>query len=157
MDAQNPTTDQVDRAEAARLLAHAERRPSVSSPHDVRVFAWFVAAIAGLMGVGIVAIMLSNWATVPYVLLLFAAIAWQRRAIGASPLGSGRTYLWGIAGSGVMGLVVVTGLHVIRTTIGLTPWWYLLGAVLVALPGLVAAVIIARRGAGQGVGQGVGR
>lgn len=148
MDSQN-TTGEVDRAEAARILAEAERRPSVSSPHDVRVFAGFAAAISLLMGIGTVAIMFSNWALVPYVLLLFVAIFWQRRAINASPRGSGRTYTWGIAGSGVMILVVVTGLNVIRTTIGLTPWWYVLGVALVALPGLIAAALIARRGAGR--------
>lgn len=146
MDPQHSTTGEVDRAEAARILAEAEGRPPVSSRHDVRVFAGFAAAIALLMGVGTVAIMFSNWAVVPYVLLLFVAIFWQRRASNASPRGSGRTYIWGIAGSGVMVLVVVTGLNVIRTTIGLTPWWYLLGVVLVALPGLVAAALIARRG-----------
>ncbi|EFV92680.1 hypothetical protein ES5_04708 [Dietzia cinnamea P4] len=49
----------------------------------------------------------------------------------------------------MMVLVVVTGLHVIRTTIGLTAWWYALGVVLVALPGLVAAAIIVRRGSAR--------
>ena len=146
MNTENPTTDPVDRAEAARLLAEAEGRPSVSTAQDVRVFAGFAAAIAVLMGVGTIAIMFTNWALVPYVALLFVAIYWQRRAISASPRGSGRTYSWGMAGSAVMVLVVVTGLHVIRTTIGLTAWWYALGVVLVALPGLVAAAIIVRRG-----------
>ncbi|MDX2357060.1 hypothetical protein [Dietzia sp. PP-33] len=146
MTTENPTTGPVDRTEAARLLAEAEGRPPVSSTRDARVFAWFAAVIAVVMGLGTIAVMFSDWAMVPYVLLLFAVIFWQRRAISASPRGSGRTYLWGVAGSGVMVLVVVTGLHVIRTTIGLTPWWYLLGVVLVAVPGLVAAARIARRG-----------
>ena len=48
-----------------------------------------------------------------------------------------------------MVLVVVTALNVIRTTIGLTAWWYALGVVLVALPGLVAAAVIVRRGAAR--------
>lgn len=146
MNTENPTSGTVDRTEAARLLAEAEGRPPVSSTRDARVYAWFAAVISVLMGFGTIAIMFSNWVMVPYVLLLFAVIFWQRRAIGASPRGSSRTYLWGVAGSGVMVLVVVTGLHVIRTTIGLTAWWYLLGAVLVAVPGLVAAGLIARRG-----------
>ena len=149
MNTENPTTDPVDRAEAARLLAEAEGRPPVSTAQDVRVFAGFAAAIAVLMGVGTIAIMFTNWAVIPYVALLFLAIYWQRRAISASPRGSGRTYSWGMAGSAVMVLVVVTGLHVIRTTIGLTAWWYALGVVLVALPGLVAAAIIVRRGAAR--------
>ncbi|MCT1515664.1 hypothetical protein [Dietzia cercidiphylli] len=146
MTTENPTTGAVDRTEAARLLAEVEGRPPVSSTRDARVFAWFAAVIAVVMGAGTIAIMFSNWAMVPYVGLLFAVIFWQRRSIGASPRGSARTYLWGVAGSGAMVLVVVTGLHVIRTTIGLTPWWYLLGAVLVAVPGLVAAARIAGRG-----------
>lgn len=146
MNTENPTTDPVDRAEAARLLAEAEGRPPVSTAQDVRVFAGFAAAIAVLMGVGTIAIMFTNWALIPYVALLFVAIYWQRRAISASPRGSGRTYTWGMAGSGVMILVVVTALNVIRTTIGLTAWWYVLGVVLVALPALVAAAIIVRRG-----------
>ncbi|MEH6621956.1 MAG: hypothetical protein V7738_04120 [Dietzia maris] len=146
MDPQNSSTGEVDRAEAARMLAEAEVRPPVSSRHDARLFAAFAAAISLLMGIGTVAIMFSNWALVPYVLLLFVAIFWQRRAIKAGPRGSGRTYTWGVAGSGVMILVVVTGLNVIRTTIGLTAWWYLLGVLFVALPGLVAAAIIDRRG-----------
>ena len=146
MNTENPTSGTVDRTEAARLLAEAEGRPPVSSTRDARVYAWFAAVISVLMGFGTIAIMVSNWVMVPYVLLLFAVIFWQRRAIGASPRGSSRTYLWGVAGSGVMVLVVVTGLNVIRTTIGLTTWWYLLGAVLVAAPGLVAAGLIARRG-----------
>lgn len=149
MDAQNPTTEPLGRTEAVRMLAEAEGRPPLSSPQDVRVFAGFAAVIAVLMGGGTIAIMFTNWALVPYVALLFAAIYWQRRAINASPRGSGRTYTWGIAGSGVMILVVVTALNVIRTTIGLTAWWYLLGAALVALPGLVAAAIIVRRGAAR--------
>lgn len=148
MNTDNPTSP-VSRTEAARLLAEVEGRPPVSSRQDSRVFAWFAATIGVLMGVGTIAIMFSNWAMVPYVLLLFVAIFWQRRAIGASPRGSGRTYIWGIAGSGVMVLVVVTGLNIVRTTIGLTAWWYLLGVVLVALPGLVAAAVIARRGAAR--------
>lgn len=148
MNTDNPTGP-VSRTEAARLLAEAEGRPPVSSRQDSRVFAWFAATIGVLMGVGTIAIMFSNWAMVPYVLLLFVAIFWQRRAIGASPRGSGRTYIWGIAGSSVMVLVVVTGLNIVRTTIGLTAWWYLLGVVLVALPGLVAAAVIARRGAAR--------
>ena len=149
MNTENPTTDPVDRAEAARLLAEAEGRPPVSTAHDVRVFAGFAAAIAVLMGVGTIAIMFTNWALIPYVALLFVAIYWQRRAINASPRGSGRTYTWGIAGSGVMILVVVTALNVLRTTIGLTAWWYALGVVLVARPGLVAAALIVRRGAAR--------
>ena len=44
MNTENPTTDPVDRAEAARLLAEAEGRPPVSTAHDVRVFAGFAAA-----------------------------------------------------------------------------------------------------------------
>lgn len=148
MNTDNPTGP-VSRTEAARLLAEVEGRPPVSSRQDARVFAWFAATIGVLMGVGTIAIMFSNWAMVPYVLLLFVAIFWQRRAIGASPRGSGRTYIWGIAGSSVMVLVVVTGLNIVRTTIGLTAWWYLLGVVLVALPGLVAAAVIARRGAAR--------
>ncbi|UVE94495.1 hypothetical protein [Dietzia sp. B32] len=146
MDSQNSTTGEVDRAEAARMLAEAEGRPSVSSRHDVGVFAGFAAAIAILMGLGTIATMFTNWALVPYAALLFVAIFWQRRAISASPRGSGRTYTWGVAGSGAMVFVVVTGLHVIRTTIGLTPWWFALGVLVVALPGLVAAAIIVRRG-----------
>lgn len=149
MTTENPTTCPVDRAEAARLLAEAEARPPVSTAQDVRVFAGFAAAIAVLMGVGTIAIMFTNWALIPYVALLFVAIYWQRRAISASPRGSGRTYTWGIAGSGVMILVVVTALNVLRTTIGLTAWWYALGVVLVALPGLVAAALIVRRGAAR--------
>lgn len=149
MTAENPTTCPVDRAEAARLLAEAEARPPVSTAQDVRVFAGFAAAIAVLMGVGTIAIMFTNWALIPYVALLFVAIYWQRRAISASPRGSGRTYTWGMAGSGVMILVVVTALNVIRTTIGLTAWWYALGVVLVALPALVAAGVIVRRGAAR--------
>ena len=149
MDSQNPTTEPLGRAEAARMLAEAEGRPPLSSPRDVRVFAGYAAVIAVLMGAGTIAIMFTNWALVPYVALLFAAIYWQRRAISASPRGSGRTYSWGIAGSGVMILVVVTALNMIRATIGLTAWWYLLGAALVALPGLVAAAIIVRRGAAR--------
>ncbi|MFN3340862.1 MAG: hypothetical protein ACK40Z_14275 [Dietzia sp.] len=149
MTTENPTTGPVGRAEAARLLAEVEGRPPVSSTRDAGVFAWFAAVIAVVMGAGTIAIMFSTWAMVPYVVLLFAVIFWQRRSIGASPRGSSRTYLWGVAGSGVMVLVVVTGLHVIRTTIGLTPWWYFLGAVLVAVPGLVAAARIARRGAAR--------
>lgn len=105
----------------------------------------FPAGVA-VMGVGTIAIMFSNWALIPYLLALFGVVVWQRRAIGASPRGSGRTYVWGVAGSGVMVLVVVTALHVLRTTIGLTPWWYLLGAAVVAAPGLVAAALIGRRG-----------
>lgn len=146
MNSENFTSGTVDRTEAARLLAEAEGRAPVSSGRDVRVYACFAAAIALVMGIGTIAIMLSNWAMIPYVAALFSLIVWQRRAIGASPRGSGRTYVWGVAGSGVMVLVVVTTLHVIRTTIGITPWWYLLGAVLVAAPGLVAAGLIARRG-----------
>lgn len=149
MTTENPTTCPVDRAEAARLLAEAGGRPPVSTAQDVRVFAGFAAAIAVLMGVGTIAIMFTNWALIPYVALLFVAIYWQRRAISASPRGSGRTYTWGIAGSGVMILVVVTALNVLRTTIGLTAWWYALGVVLVALPGLVAAALIVRRGAAR--------
>ena len=146
MNPQNSTTGEVDQREAARLLAEAEKRPPVSSRHDVRVFAGFAAGIAVLMGVGTIATMYSNWAMVPYVVLLFVAVFWQRRAINASPRGSGRTYTWGVAGSAVMVLVAVTGLHVIRTTIGLTPWWFAFAVLVVALPGLVAAAIIVRRG-----------
>ncbi|KAA0917939.1 hypothetical protein [Dietzia sp. ANT_WB102] len=146
MDPQHSTTGEVDQREAARLLAEAEGRPPVSSRHDVWVFAGFAAGIAVLMGVGTIATMYSNWAMVPYVALLFVAVFWQRRAISASPRGSGRTYTWGVAGSAVMVLVAVTGLHVIRTTIGLTPWWFAFAVLVVALPGLVAAAIIVRRG-----------
>ncbi|GAA1703956.1 hypothetical protein [Dietzia cercidiphylli] len=149
MTTENRTTGELDRAEAARLLAEVEGRPPVSSTRDAQVFAWFAAVIAVVMGAGTIAIIFSNWAMVAYVVLLFAVIFWQRRSIGASHRGSARTYLWGVAGSGVVVLVVVTGLHVIRTTIGLTPWWYLLGAVLVAVPGLIAAARIARRGAAR--------
>ncbi|AVZ38550.1 MULTISPECIES: hypothetical protein [unclassified Dietzia] len=149
MTTENYTTGAVDRAEAARLLAEAEGRPPVSSTRDARVFAWFTAVIAVVMGAGTIAIMFSDWAMLPYAVLLFAVMAWQRRSIGASPRGSARTSFWGVVGSGVMVLVVVTGLHVIRTTIGLTAWWYLLGAVLVAVPGLIAAARIARRGASR--------
>lgn len=146
MNAKHPATEQVDRAEAARLLAEADGRPPVSSARDVRVYARFASIIALVMGVGTIAIMFSNWALIPYVLVLFVVIVWQRRAISASPRGSGRTYVWGVVGSGAMILVVVTTLHVIRTTIGLTPWWYLLGVAVVAAPGLVAAALIGRRG-----------
>jgi hypothetical protein len=140
-------TGSVDREEAARLLAEAEGRRPVTSDRDVRVYAGFAAAIALVMGVGTVAIMLTNWAVAPYVLALFGLVWWQRRASGASPRGAGRTYTWGVAGSGVLILVVVIGLNIVRTTLGLTWWWYLLGAVVVALPGLIAARRIARRGA----------
>lgn len=150
MNTDNRTTGPVGRAQATRMLAEAEGRPPLSPDHDVHVYAGFAAIIALVMGVGTIAIMFSNWALIPYVLALFGVIFWQRRAIGASPRGSGRTYIWGVAGSGVMVLVVVTSLHVIRTTIGLTPWWYLLGALVVAAPGLVAAALIARRGAERG-------
>lgn len=136
----------VDRDEAARLLAEAEGRAPVTSRRDVRVYATFAAAIGVVMGIGTVAIMLSNWAVIPYVLALVGLIWWQRRASGASPRGAGRTYNLGVAGSGVMILVVVIGLNLLRTTVGL-PWWgYLLGGVAVAVPGLVAAALIARRG-----------
>ena len=140
------STGSVDRAEAARLLAEAEGREPVTSERDVRIYAGFAAAVGVVMGVGTVAIMLSNWAMIPYVLALFGLIWWQRRASGASPRGAGRTYTWGVAGSGVLILVVVIGLNILRTTVGLTWWWYLLGAVVVAAPGLVAAWLIARRG-----------
>lgn len=140
-------TGSVDREEAARLLAEAEGRRPVTSDRDVRVYAGFAAAIALVMGVGTIAIMLTNWAVAPYVLALFGLVWWQRRASGASPRGAGRTYTWGVAGSGVLILVVVIGLNIVRTTLGLTWWWYLLGAVVVALPGLIAAPRIARRGA----------
>lgn len=149
MSTENATTGNagtVDRAEAARLLAEAEGRGPVTTERDVRIYAGFAAAIAVVMGVGTVAIMLSNWAMIPYVLALFGLIWWQRRASGASPLGAGRTYTWGVGGSSVLIVVVVTGLHVVRTTLGLTWWWHVLGAVVVALPGLVAAWLIARRG-----------
>lgn len=135
----------VNREEAARLLAEAESRRPVASARDVRIYAGFAAAIAGTMAVGTVAIMLTNWATIPYVAALFGLIWWQRRAAGANPLGAGRTYTWGIVGSGVMIPITVIGLHTIRTTIGLTWWWYIIGATVVAVPGLVAATLIARR------------
>lgn len=146
MDFRNPVAEGLDRVAAARLLAEAEGRAPVSSARDVRVFAGFAAVIGLLMGLGTVAMMFSGWAVVPYVVLLFAAVFWHRRALAASPRGAGRTYVWGVVGSGVMVCVVVTGLHVIRTTIGLTPWWFVLGVLVVALPGLVSAVVIARRG-----------
>lgn len=139
-------TGSVGREEAARLLAEAEGRRPVTSEHDVRVYARFTAAIGLAMGVGVVALMLSPWAVIPYVIALAALIWWQRRTAGANPRGAGRAYLWGVLGSSVMILVVVIGLNVLRTTVGL-PWWgYVLGGLAVAAPCLVAARAITCRG-----------
>ncbi len=138
-------TGAVGRDEAARLLTDAEGRAPVSSERDARVYAVFAAAIALVMGVGTISLMATSWALIPYLLALFALIWWQRRSVGASPRGSGRTYVWGVVGSGVMIFVVIIGLNVLRTTVGLPNWGYVVGGLLVAVPGLVAAVLIARR------------
>ena len=136
--------DSVDREEAARFLAEAAGRAPVSSERDARLYAIFAAAIALAMGIGTIAIMATNWALIPYVLALAGLIWWQRRSVSASPRGSGRTYNLGVAGSGVMILVVVIGLNVLRTTVGLPAWGYVVGGLVVTVPGLVAAVLIAR-------------
>jgi len=86
MDPQNSSTGEVDRAEAARMLAEAEGRPPVSSRHDARLFAAFAAAISLLMGIGTVAIMFSNWALVPYVLGCVVAWVSNEYGIGIAPL-----------------------------------------------------------------------
>lgn len=83
---------------------------------------------------------------IPYVIVILGLVWWQMRARDASPRRANRRYAWGIVGSGVMILIVVVGLNIVRTELGLNAGWYLLGAVLVALPGLVAAGLISRRG-----------
>ena len=128
------------------MLAHAEGYGPVDSRRDRRVYAGFTAAVSVAMGLGTVLMMLSPWMVIPYVVVILGLVWWQMGARQASPRGANRAYLWGILGAGVMILPVVFGLNVVRTELGLTAWWYLLGVLFVALPGLVAAAIIDRRG-----------
>lgn len=149
MNTDNRATGPVDRTQATRMLAEAEGRSPVSTDRDRRVFAVFTAGIAVAMGVGLILMMLSPWAFVPYALAIAGLIWWQMSARQASPRGANLTYVLGIVGSGAMvGLVV--GLNALAADDDLTIWWSLLGGLVVAAPGLVAAALIALRGGRQG-------
>lgn len=146
MDTDNVDAGSLDRAEAARQIAEAEGRSPVATDHDRRVYAIFTASIALAMGIGTILMILSPWVMIPYILVIAGLIWWQWGARGASPRGAGLTYVLGTVGSGVMIGIVVAVLANLQESGNLTPWMYALGALVVALPGLIAAALILRRG-----------
>lgn len=146
MDTNNVDASSLDRVEAARQLAEADARSSVASDHDRRVYAIFTASIALAMGIGVILMILSPWMMIAYVLVLAGLTWWQWGARGASPRGAGLTYVVGVVGSGVMVGVVVAVLANFQESGSLVPWMYVLGALVVALPGLIAAAFILLRG-----------
>ncbi|MGL5865638.1 MAG: hypothetical protein ACRCYX_07160 [Dermatophilaceae bacterium] len=143
--------------EARARLEHAATATSRPWTADRRVHGLAMAGFGGILGAYVALSRATNatgWETpvqVVFILTLGGLAAWQTRAGRVVPRGV-RHIMWaGLAGTSVLalGTRIAHSTHWARSPTDPTsePWWVLAAAaVIVALPALVAGLVIIRRG-----------